>query len=359
MDRRFLPAVSLLALGCIESTAPSIPLRFVSITAGSYHTCALTASGEAYCWGGEVSLSDFSTPTLKNAHTQPTAIEGGLRFVTLSTSSGNSTCGITATGAAHCWGATLRPVAVPGGVSFASLASADQTTCGLDADRAAYCWGNNNGFGQLGTGRFGPDGSDFPIPVNGGLRFTRIATSIYYHSCALSDASVAYCWGANSSGALGDGTQENRSAPVPVGGGVSFVALTVGWVHSCALTSAGAAYCWGAGQTRDGSGTHALSPVAVAGGLAFRAISAGRQHTCGLTLEGSAYCWGSNPALAQTAAPTAVPGGLIFTSLTTGGDHACGLATDGLAYCWGQNMLGQLGDGTVTDQDKPVLVRRQ
>jgi alpha-tubulin suppressor-like RCC1 family protein len=357
-----LIGVSLLAVACVESpAAPPNALRFTAITAGRHHTCALGSSGEAYCWGGQVTSGDvgFGSPSSKIAHSQPTAVNGGLRFVALSRSSGDKTCGITATGAAYCWDATLTPLAVASSVSFAALATADDTACGLDANQVAYCWGANNSIGQLGTGSFAPPGSQSPIPVTGMMKFSQIATSSFGHSCGLSDAGAAYCWGQNGWGQLGDGTQENRSAPTAVSGGVSFVELTAGWLHTCGLTATGAAYCWGSGQMVDGSTVHILSPFAVSGGLTFRTISAGAGHTCGLTPDGSAYCWGSDPASAQAGVPTAIPGGFSFTSLTTGGDHACGLATDGRVYCWGQNGLGQLGDGTVTAQSSPTLVTRQ
>jgi alpha-tubulin suppressor-like RCC1 family protein len=279
--------------------------------------------------------------------------------VALSTSSGNSTCGVTATGAAYCWDATLTPVAVPGTVSFAALASADYVTCGLDVEHVAYCWGENNSLGQLGTGSFAPTGSNFPTPVMGTPRFSQITTSSFGHSCGLLDGGVAYCWGQNGWGQLGDGTKTNRSAPVAVVGGHSFAKISAGWAHTCALTSAGAAYCWGAGQMVDGSSAHLVSPVAMSGGLTFQAISAGSSHTCALTFDGTAYCWGNQSASPQAGVPTVIPGGLNFTSLTTGGGHACGLAIDGKVYCWGENTLGQLGDGTVTDRGIPVLVTRQ
>jgi alpha-tubulin suppressor-like RCC1 family protein len=346
---------------CVESpTGPSnVDVKYVSITAGSDHTCGLTSSGEVYCWGGQAMGDDFIGPGPSTiVRTRPAAVGGGLRFAALSASSGHTTCGITVSGATYCWDMNLNAVAVPGGVRFAALAAADGTTCGVDVGQVTYCWGDNNSLGQLANGNFAPAGSASPVAIAGDKAFTQVVASTYGDACALTAEGVAYCWGQNGWGQLGDGTQTNRSTPVPVSGGVTFSAISAGWVHTCGLTSGGAAYCWGAGQFVDGSANHILAPVAVSGDVTFRTISAGSDHTCGLAFDGSAYCWGQDPASAEAGVPAAVPGGFIFTSLATGGDHACGLTLDGTAYCWGQNGLGQLGDGALTDQSAPVRVLR-
>ncbi|MGB4835765.1 MAG: hypothetical protein WBP28_06825, partial [Nostocoides sp.] len=86
-------------------------------------------------------------------------------------------------------------------------------------------------------------------------------------TCAL--AGVAYCWGANTFGRLGDGTDTSRTLPVAVIGlppGVA--ALSAGAEHACALTQGGALFCWGAnsqGQLGDGTLAPRLSAVRVGG----------------------------------------------------------------------------------------------
>jgi alpha-tubulin suppressor-like RCC1 family protein len=56
---------------------------------------------------------------------------------------------------------------------------------------------------------------------------------------------------------------------VPVASGLSFSGVTTGQAHTCGVTAAGAAYCWGAngwGQLGDGTTTNRVTPVLVAGG---------------------------------------------------------------------------------------------
>ncbi len=54
-----------------------------------------------------------------------------------------------------------------------------------------------------------------PVPVAGGLRFTSVSAA-FQHTCAVTTAGDAYCWGFNSDGQLGDGTTSDRLTPVRV-----------------------------------------------------------------------------------------------------------------------------------------------
>ncbi len=130
------------------------------------------------------------------------------------------------------------------------------------------------------------------------------------HTCVLRDDGVASCWGLNDHGQVGDGTRANRSSPEPVATNQRFVSLVAAgrWInefislprssHTCALTVAGAAFCWGAnedGQVGDGTFDERLTPVAVSGGHRFLMLSAGDGHTCGVRqLDFAILCWGAN-----------------------------------------------------------------
>ncbi len=61
-------------------------------------------------------------------------------------------------------------------------------------------------------------GMDSPLgAVVGGLAFGSVSTGSY-HSCGRTTGSVAYCWGYNAHGQLGDGTTTNRLTPGAVAG---------------------------------------------------------------------------------------------------------------------------------------------
>jgi alpha-tubulin suppressor-like RCC1 family protein len=252
-------------------------------------------------------------------------------------------------------------------LSFRQISPGVYVTCGTTTDDRAYCWGQNF-FGELGIGGpvDNPDGnfSTRPMAVTGGLRF-RVVSAGSHHACGLTTGDLAYCWGVNNFGQLGDGTRTHRSQPRAVAGGRRFRQLRVGVNHTCAVTFADVAFCWGDntyGQLGDGTTNGPLRPVRVAGGLQLRRVFAGGFHTCGSTSVGKTYCWGRNnhgqlgdATTIQRLKPVAVKTSLLFSQLSTGNLHSCAVSS-GKAYCWGRNRWGQLGDGTMTPRLQPKLV---
>jgi alpha-tubulin suppressor-like RCC1 family protein len=294
---------------------------------------------------------------------------------------GEHTCGVTAEYQAYCWGSSrggqlgigtdrgpddcaapdferscsTRPMAVVGGLRFRAVSAGFWHTCGVTTDDVAYCWGGN-GNGEVGNGS--DDNQLIPVRVQGGIRFRQLEAGLD-HTCGVSRENLAYCWGRNSAGQLGDGTLLNRSMPVPVSGGRLFRVVTAGGSHSCGVTLRDQAFCWGSNQYGQiGDSTQVakrLRPSRVAGTRQFRQVAAGDLHTCAVTTGNRAFCWGHG-LTGQTGDgttklrfwPRRVAGDLDFSRVTANGAHTCGESTSDRVYCWGANSRGELGAGTIT-----------
>jgi alpha-tubulin suppressor-like RCC1 family protein len=360
--------------GAASITVP--PLVFASIDAGRGHTCALTTEHWAYCWGWNASgaLGDGTVVD----HPTPYPTYGDIKFSLLSAAirragGGGHTCGVASVGTAYCWGAAgfgelgngalnprAQPVPIAGGLSFSAVTAGGQHSCGLTSDGVAYCWGSNAS-GQLGAlasdDCSGTPCGLTPAMVFGGRRFTSISAG-GLHTCALTGDGTAFCWGDNSASQLGDSTSTQRGQPVAVRGGFHFRTISAGGQHTCAITVGNRAYCWGS-RYGLGIGVWQASPVPlpVASDLEFEQLSSGGAHVCALTPSGDAHCWGMFEGTGTVRlSPQPVPGGLMFESVDGGGDHTCGVTSEGVAYCWGANWIGQLGDGTSTNQKEPTRV---
>ena len=343
-------------------------VRFTSLSAGPYqNTCAAGPQG-AFCWGYEGNAGNLGTGAFVNELAAPVAVSGGSRFAVVGAGDAYS-CGLTADGAASCWGngafgrlgdgtgeptrATPRPVA--GSLTFRSLTTGRRHACGLSPTGQAWCWGGN-ATGALGipttTGQ-----SSSPVAAITEQRFTVLAAG-NLHTCGLAADGTAWCWGRGIQ--LGDSVGLTRATPAPVAGGHVFIALSVGYNHSCGVDADSLTWCWGsnlAGELGRAGDTVETAPAQVLAAPGFARVTAGYFATCGLTADGTAWCWGWNNAgqlgtgdTVGGPTPRPVAGGLRFTALSIGYAHGCGLATDGLLYCWGAALHGMLGDGTVTGE---------
>ena len=349
-----------------------------SVSAGGYHTCAVTESGGLKCWGsnGSGRLGD-GTSTQRLTPVDVTGLTSGVTSVS---GGGSHTCAVTTAGGLKCWGwnrygqlgdgtATDRftPVDVSGLTSgVASVSTGSSHTCAVTTSGGLKCWGWNQ-YGQLGDGT--TTDRSTPVDVSGLTSGVASVSTGSFHTCAVTTPGGLKCWGRNTDGQLGDGTTTQRSTPVEVTGLTSGVSsVSAGWDHTCAMTTSGRLKCWGFnrdGQLGDGTTTQRSTPVGVTGltsGVA--SVSTGFSHTCAVTTSGGLKCWGWNRdgqlgdgTTAERSTPVDVTGlASGVASVSAGRGHTCVLTTSGALKCWGSNGYGQLGDGTTIARSTPVDV---
>jgi alpha-tubulin suppressor-like RCC1 family protein len=186
-------------------------------------------------------------------------------------------------------------------------------------------------------------------------------------TCNVKPDGSLWCWGSNYDGQLGIGSLAAQSAtPISLtslGHDVADVAL--GDAKACARKTSGALWCWGAFYVGDGSGTNQLAPVQITSlGATLSGVAVGEDHTCAITSDHSLWCWGRNNfgqlgdgTTAPEASPIRVTAlGATVVEVAAAFERTCARKQDGTLWCWGYNGVGQLGDGTATDQHSPVQV---
>lgn len=355
----------------------TIPLIASTVSAGGGHSCALASTGVAYCWGsnlrGQLGAGQ-SAGSQQEVRKNPVRVRGSAMFVSL-VAGAQHTCGLTASGAAYCWGdnrkgqlgdgtktSRAEPTPVnPGLATFASLAAGRSHTCGITRTGGTLCWGDNT-YGQLGDSTTLSHAA--PLPVRSTRTFTALVAGAEF-TCALTAEGETSCWGRNEHGELGAvsshrcnvqhddyyyGTFDEACSLVPlvVGDRLQLVALAAGSSATCGLTRDAQAFCWGAGIT---------SPHAIRGTPDLTTMVIGSSSACATTRDGEVYCWPLGQDSDDPQTPWSPADGLRFESLSGSGSHFCGVQIgERLAYCWGANDVGQLGDGTTQARGGPAKV---
>ena len=168
-----------------DAPVRGLPQGLIAASAGGKHACALLVDA-VWCWGSNSSgqLGAAAASTCGPSDWLPAA----------------EPCSLFAI-----------PAALP--VSAVSVSAGGEHTCALTATGDTWCWGSNSN-GQLGNGTIGGS-NQTPALVSGGLKFLSISAG-GNHTCGVTTDRAIYCWGANATGQLGDGTQTDRSVPTRV-----------------------------------------------------------------------------------------------------------------------------------------------
>ena len=301
---------------------------------------------------------------------------------------GATTASITATTDAQgiamvrLWGGTAAPdsgavtVSAPGQsartLTVATISPRRGEHICINDGWAPRCWGDGSR-GQLGNGSTSASVAPVPLalaPLNGSPVALFAPARFGDHSCLTSGEGLAYCWGSNTAGQLGDSTLTDRNVPTRVRTELRFTDLAVGSEHACGVSTAGEIWCWGynwAGQLGDGSiSNRRRMPVRVKAptGVVFTQVEAGANHSCGGTATGTWYCWGNNTAgqlgdgtTISNPLPVVVAGGALFAELALGEAHSCGRTGTGQVQCWGSGLVGSLGNGLELSSTTPVTVK--
>lgn len=277
-------------------------------------------------------------------------------------------CGVTAEGAAYCWGDGTKgalgdgqtrisrlPQRVVSDEAFVDIAAGGAFSCARTADGRVLCWGGERvvpGWPQV---------SERPREVKV-ARPATLLTAGRRHACILDDDGQAWCWGWNVDGETGTGTSGIGASIVPtptkVETSATFSTLSAGLGFTCGVTSDARVMCWGSNvdgvigpRVFDRCGDVnpvpcAARPLELQMPERIKQVSAGSTHACALTERGRVFCWGANgagqvgahgPGVPQilTPAEVVIARSGEFRSVTSGGTNSCAVTASRRVFCWG------------------------
>ena len=248
-----------------------------------------------------------------------------------------------------------------------------------------------------------------PDNASRGIRFNQVSGSkngdnaFSHFSLAVGSDGNAYAWGNNYYDQLGDGTRDDKHAPVMVRKpdrktypdlpeDFTYLQVSAGGDHSLALGSDGNVYAWGNndhGQLGNGTTTERHAPVRVKTpdrstypdlpeDFTYLQVSAGALHSLALGSDGNVYAWGDNgngklgngtttnrytPVRVKTPDSKTypdLPKDFTYLQVSAGYWHSLAVGSDGNAWAWGDNYNGQLGNnssGSYANSSVPARVR--
>jgi alpha-tubulin suppressor-like RCC1 family protein len=220
-------------LGDGTSTPRSVPVIVpgltggVAIAAGKIHSFAVKADGSVWSWGynGNGALGD-GTNTSKSSPVQVSTMGPGSGVIAL-TGGYFHTLAIKVDGSVWAWGSNLKgqlgivsgntnsPVQIMApGSGARAVAAARQSSYLLKEDGSVLAWGLND-YGQLGDGT--NTNRTTPVPVSGmGANSGTIAVSAgEFVSQSLNADGTLSAWGYSQSGVIVGGTNGANNTPVP------------------------------------------------------------------------------------------------------------------------------------------------
>lgn len=342
--------VGVLVIGALLSACLSNPTgsdgrsTAIAIAAGEGHSCALTATGDVWCWG-DGRNGQLGVDSLRAWSPRQVPVAGMTALV----AGWESSCGIRGSGQALlCWGAipgeapTVAPTdPVPGAVAEDASISLHAVCIVEGSSGHVICLGSDS-YGAV-------SGSAALAEPSYPERYSAVVVAPL-SICVVSDAGAAFCWGDNDIGQIREDTVAILKKPLHVADNVSSIAI--GRSFTCAIDTSGRLQCWGPGATS------LMRTVETLGERLgeLRGIAIGRINTWVLNTRGEV--WPLTPLHPQygIAEPRRFNPTFRASRIVAGFSHACALADDGDVWCWGPNGDGQVGTGLRRLETIPVRV---
>jgi len=428
-EHRGLPLVALL-MASTACTAVEYNLSEPQIAVCRVATC-FAQYGQAVCWGrsdrGQLGRGDTEDigDDAGDLDLTLNAIDLGPNFIVkqLEGSCGKHNCAVSVDGRLKCFGLnsygqlglgdidnrgdgpnqmglSLPDVDLGEGFVVDSVSLGHIHTCALSTNHTAKCFGGGEN-GRLGIGDATESSrgdealemADYlPLLVFPNAFVPVQLSAGFATSCAASADGRVCCFGAGSSGLMGQGNEDDAYTPTIVRLGQEFAVafVSVGCWSGCAVSADGAMKCWGLngnGQlgyshnNNIGDDPNEMSSnlliVNLGSSFVVKQVTAGFYHRCVLSTDNRVKCFGKGTYgmlgsgseddigsdMTGDDVPTVDFGvGFNVTALATGGGelyHRCAVSATAAMRCWGGNGFGRLGMGDTDNRFSPVTPQLQ
>nr|GEV34951.1 ultraviolet-B receptor UVR8 isoform X1 [Tanacetum cinerariifolium] len=247
-----------------------LPKDIVKISAGYYHSSAITESGELYMWGKSSSGQLGLGRKVAKVIPVPSKVEflNGVPIKMAALGSDHSIA-VTETGEVLSWGGgesgrlghghkssllgflsssseyTPRLIKELEGVKVRSIAAGMLHSACIDENGSVYVFGEKTVKKLVSR-----EGSTVSTPSKiGELPFSEEVACGAHHTCVITRGGELYTWGSNENGCLGTGDTHTVYVPERVGGPFQrhpVCKVSCGWKHTAAISD-GNVYTWGWG----------------------------------------------------------------------------------------------------------------
>ncbi|XP_027350889.1 uncharacterized protein LOC113861959 isoform X2 [Abrus precatorius] len=312
------------------------------ISAGKFHSVALTALGEVYTWGfgrgGRLGHPDFDIHSGQAAVITPRQVTSGLgsRRVMAIAAAKHHTVIATQGGEVFTWGSnregqlgytSVDTQPTPRRVSslrskIVAVAAANKHTAVVSDLGEVFTWGCNRE-GQLGYGTSNSASNYTPHVVESlkGKTLTRVSAA-KYHTIVLGSDGEVFTWGHRlvtpKRVVITRNLKKSGSIPLKFHRKerLNVVSIAAGMVHSMALTDDGALFYWVSSDP-----DLRCQQLYAMCGRNMVSISAGKYWTAAVTATGDVYMWDGKKGKDKPLVATRLHGVKKATSVSVGETH--------------------------------------
>ena len=342
------------------------PLTWGDISVGAY-TAAIKSNGTLWAWGlnSQGQYGDGTTTT-RNIPTR-VGFESNWSSVAVS----SSTLSIKTDGSLWAWGSNGNgqlgdgtttdrntPTRIGTDNNWASVSS-QTVSAGIKTDGSLWAWGRVTDW----------DGTDI---LNYGSSPTRIGTDTNWASVkvggrfiiAIKTDGSLWAWGRIMNLGNTEVFINYGNTPTRIGNDSNWASISIGSTFIMALKTDGSLWAWGNSIVGEfGNVTTSSIPIQMGAETNWNSVSVGSNFWTAIKNDGSLWACGQirdgSWALITNygyTTPTRIGSDTNWARVIAGGDSVLAVKADNSLWAWGSNFSGQLGDGTTTNRNAPVLI---